>query len=151
MRAAGMRSLLLAVALLAGLSTACAAQAPDAPQLDAHMRAADAFARQWLERVDAGQWDDAWAAMAPMFRSQVPRQQWQTMVSEMHAAAGPPGARSVRAARTGHEVFGADAVTLEYVSSGGAANWADEQVVVYPEADGWRVGGYAAQARPRER
>jgi hypothetical protein len=105
-------------------------------------------AEQWLALVDAGRYDDSWAASASYFRSQVPQTEWKNAATAARAPLGALASRTFSAAESTHSLPGApdgDYMVLIYDATF-ASGHARETVTPMRDVDGhWKVAGYFVQ------
>lgn len=119
-----------------------------------HDPAAEEAARQatvpWLERMDAGAFEECWEAAAPFFRESVTLDAW---LREAAAARSPLGARRERKlAATTYKTNPMGAPDGRYVIVVYASEWENgaiyETLSMQESADGrWLLVGYHAKQR----
>lgn len=130
----------LAVALSAISCGGAGANNPDAE------KAADAAARQWLERVDKGQYGESWDDAASVFRGAITREAWTTAVKGVREPLGAVASREPKSAKYTTSLPGApdgEYVVIQYNASFANKKSAVETITPMKEPDGsWRVSGY---------
>jgi|HubBroStandDraft_6_1064221.scaffolds.fasta_scaffold953372_2 hypothetical protein len=106
-----------------------------------------AAATSWLELLDAGKYDDAWAASADEIKSVGPKDAFAKMMEQTRAPLGKETSRTVKDkgyAKDPQNAPPGEYVQIHFDSSFANAKSATELVIVKKEPDGvWRVGQYS--------
>jgi hypothetical protein len=125
-----------------GIGLAAAAVSPGASPEQEAQEAAEA----WLALVDAGKYGESWDGAAAIFKQQVKRDQWETMVGGVRGKAGALGSRSLKSAQFTKQLPGApdgEYVVIQYAASFANKQAAVETITPMKDPDGvWRVSGY---------
>ena len=127
-----MLTLLLALALATGA---------EAPSAQPDLAAADAFVRL----IDAGRWDDSWAASGTLFKARMPEQRWASTVAPVREPLGAVSSRALKSLAKLKSLPGApdgDYELVQFQTSFLNKAAATETVVLAREASGWKVDGY---------
>ena len=136
-----MRTLIPVCALLM-----LASAAPAVPGTDASAAAAEAAARTWLGRVDAGQYADSWSSASTLFRQKISSAQWQAAAAAAREPLGALKSRSLQSATPKSALPGVpdgEYMVIQFASSFEHKASAIETVTPMKDADGkWRVAGY---------
>lgn len=138
----GFAMISLAIALFA-LSPSPDGAAPStaAATAPAAQTASAQAARQWLELVDSGKWEESWAATTQSFRSMNTVAAWQSASEQARVPLGRVVSRSftseemVPAAPSGHQV-------VRFRTSFANKAAATETLSLAKEGGSWRVVGY---------
>lgn len=107
---------------------------------------AEAAAKAWLAVVDEGHYGESWDAASALFREEVTKAEWETMVQSAREALGAVGSRTLESARFARQLPGApdgEYVVLQYQSE--FENQASVMETITPQRqdDGsWAVSGY---------
>ena len=134
---------ILSTALMLGLlmSAPLRAQGQQAPE-----QVAQQSAEAWLALVDAGKYGESWQEASSMFRAQVTKQQWQTVLKATLDPFGKNKSRKLLGAKYTKTLPGApdgDYVVIQYESSFEHKQTAIETITPVLDKDGtWRVSGY---------
>lgn len=145
-----------ALALPTAVAAQTAAQAttpttpttPSSPTADepAYVDAAEAAARSWLQKLDAGDYRGTWDSAAAPFRKAITRDKWEADVGAVRKAVGALQERNNRGARFTRSLPGApdgDYVLIQNDTRFQNKSAAIETVTMAREADGvWRLAGY---------
>ena len=106
-----------------------------------------AAATSWLELVDAGKYDDAWAASADEIKSIGPKEAFARMMEQTRAPLGKEISRTVKDkgyAKDPQNASPGEYVQIHFATSFENAKAATELVIVKKQPDGvWRVGQYS--------
>ncbi|HEV2815838.1 MAG TPA: DUF4019 domain-containing protein [Allosphingosinicella sp.] len=143
----GLAMISLVVALLAFSASPQPASGPAAPP-DAQTAAPPAIpsaatqaARQWLELVDAGKWEESWAATARSFRTMNTVEVWQSASETARVPLGRVLSRrftseeSIPAPPSGYQL-------VRFQTSFANKAGATETLSLAREGESWRVAGY---------
>jgi len=133
------RNILFLIVILATCwAGAAAAEDPEA--------AAVAEAKQWLSRVDAGNYSQSWKEAAVYFRGAVTETQWVQMLTAVRSPLGQTISRKVKQTIHTTELPGApdgEYVVILFETSFENKQSAIETVTPMKDPDGrWRVSGY---------
>ncbi len=135
----------LGVALAVAMAMAMAMAAVDA-EADEKEQSAVAAATSWLALVDEGRYGESWEQAAGLFRTAVPKDQWQRQLAAVRRPFGSLESRTVSSAEHVTSLPGApdgDYVVITFRSSFEHKDEAVETVTPMLEDDGvWRVSGY---------
>jgi Protein of unknown function (DUF4019) len=122
------------------------ALAPFAMSSESREDAAETAAITWLGLIDAGHYDDSWAAASALFREKVPKLQWQAAALNARSPMGALKSRTLQSATFKTSLPGApngEYVVIQFTSSFENKASAIETVTPMKDPDGvWRVGGY---------
>jgi DNA-binding CsgD family transcriptional regulator len=143
----GLAMISLVVALLAFSASPQPASGPAAPSDTATaappavQSAATQAARQWLELVDAGKWEESWAATAQSFRTMNTVAMWQSASETARVPLGRVLSRriaseeSIPAPPHGYQLV---RFRTSFANKAGAT----ETLSLAREGESWRVAGY---------
>jgi len=130
------------VAILAAALAGCTSSNPEDQTKDGV-----AAATSWLELIDAGKYDDAWAASADEIKSVGPREGFAKMMEQTRAPLGKEVSRAVKDkgyAKDPQNAPPGEYVQIHFTTSFENAKAATELVIVKKQPDGvWRVGQYS--------
>ena len=137
-RLAAFASIALLVMALAG----CTSSNPEDATKDGV-----AAATSWLELVDAGKYDDAWAASADEIKAVGPKEAFAKMMAQTRAPLGKEVSRAVKDkgyAKDPQNAPPGEYVQIHFNTSFENAKSATELVIVKKQSDGvWKVGQYS--------
>jgi hypothetical protein len=106
-----------------------------------------AAATKWLESIDAGKYDDAWAASADEIKTVGPKENFGKMMEQTRAPLGKEVSRAVKDkayAKDPQNASPGEYVQLHFTTSFENAKSATELVIVKKQPDGvWKVGQYS--------
>jgi len=106
-----------------------------------------AAATSWVELVDAGKYDDAWAAAADEIKGVAPKEAFAKMMAQTRAPLGKEVSRSVKDkgyAKDPQNAPPGEYVQIHFDTSFENSKAATELVIVKKQPDGvWRVGQYS--------
>jgi hypothetical protein len=125
----------LAIAILMGLAAPAAAQ--PAPGAD------DALA--WVKLLDAGKFEQSWAAAGEGFHKTVAQPRWVELIASVRASMGDVLTRSVKEVRSTRELPGqpdGDYRLVQFDTAFAKKAHAVETVVMEREGGAWKVDGY---------
>ena len=134
----------LATGLLALLVGACAESDPLAEE------AARAATLPWLERMDAGAYDECWQAAAPLFRERVSLEEWGEQAVEARSPLGALRGRKLAATTFVTNPLGAPAgryVIVVYASDWEAGDIFETLSMQESPAGAWLLVGYHVKQR----
>lgn len=134
----------LATGLLALLVGACAESDPLAEE------AARAATLPWLERMDAGAYEECWQAAAPLFRERVSLEQWGEQAVEARSPLGALRGRKLAATTFVTNPLGAPAgryVIVVYASDWEAGDIFETLSMRESAAGAWLLVGYHVKQR----
>lgn len=137
-------SRIFAAALLALLASACAESDPLAEE------AARAATLPWLEKMDAGAYDECWQAAAPMFRERVSLEAWGEQAVEARSPLGALRGRKLAATTYVTNPWGAPAgryVLVVYASDWEAGDIHETLSMQESPAGEWLLAGYHVKQR----
>lgn len=106
---------------------------------------AQSAALQWLNYLDAGEYDRAWEEAAELFKSEVTTEQWRTAANNVRSPLGNLIARTFRSARQTARIPGfpqADYFVMVYYSRFEGRPDAEETVTMMNDDGQWRAVGY---------
>lgn len=107
---------------------------------------ASKIAVPWLELVDSARYDESWTQAATLFRSGVPKQQWQAAAKAAREPLGKLKSRTLKTAEYATELPGVpdgQYVVLQFETAFENKTHATETVTPMLDTDGkWRVSGY---------
>jgi hypothetical protein len=110
-------------------------------------KAGVAAATSWLELIDAGKYDDAWAASADEIKSAGPKDAFAKMMEQTRAPLGKETGRTVKDqgyAKDPQNAPPGEYVQIHFETSFENAKSATELVIVKKQPDGvWKVGQYS--------
>jgi len=119
---------------------ACTAQA----QKPEHL--AQQAAESWLALVDSGKYADSWQEASSLFKAQVSKEKWQSMVQPVRDPLGKLLSRKLKSAKYTKTLPGApdgEYVVIQYESSFEHKQSAVETITPMLDKDAkWRVSGY---------
>lgn len=124
------------------------APAPSAPTADepALVTAGEGAARNWLAKLDAGDYHATWDMAGAPFQKAITSADWEARIAPLRKSMGPMKERNVRDARFTRSMPGApdgDYVLVQYDTRFENKAAAIETVTALRAADGaWRVVGY---------
>jgi hypothetical protein len=125
------------------LALAGCGQAPSNPEAE---KAAVAAAEAWLGMIDEGKYGPSWDEAASLFRTAVPREQWERQLEALRKPMGAKRSREVAGKTYRTSVPGApdgQYVIIQFRASFENKKSAVETVTPMRDADGkWRVSGY---------
>jgi Protein of unknown function (DUF4019) len=140
-----MRKQLAAFALIAILAAALAGCTSSNPE--DQTKNGVAAATSWLELIDAGKYDDAWAASADEIKSVGPKEGFAKMMEQTRAPLGKEVSRAVKDkgyAKDPQNAPPGEYVQIHFTTSFENAKAATELVIVKKQPDGvWSVGQYS--------
>jgi hypothetical protein len=114
--------------------------------LDSAKKAGTVAADAFVQLVDQGKLEEAWAQASPTFKSGVTREEWTKKVSGARTPLGAAGLRKVQSARFAETLANApdgNYVVVTYGTEFDKKKDASETVVTELDTDGkWRVAGY---------
>jgi hypothetical protein len=132
----------LALMVLLAMVLASCTSAPEDPTKDGV-----AAATSWLELIDAGKYDDAWAASADEIKNVGPKENFAKMMEQTRAPLGKQVSRAVKDkgyAKDPQNAPPGEYVQIHFNSSFENAKSATELVIVKQQPDGlWKVGQYS--------
>lgn len=137
-------SRIFAAALLACLIGACAESDPLAEE------AARAATLPWLERMDAGAYDECWQAAAPLFRERVGLEAWGQQAVEARSPLGALRGRKLAATTYVTNPLGAPAgryVIVVYASDWEAGDIHETLSMQESPTGEWLLAGYHVKQR----
>jgi hypothetical protein len=106
-----------------------------------------AAAISWLGLVDAGKYDDAWAASADEIKSVGPKEAFAKMMEQTRAPLGKELSRAVKDrgyAKDPQNALPGEYVQIHFTASFENAKSATELIIVKQQPDGvWKVGQYS--------
>ena len=106
-----------------------------------------AAATTWLELIDAGKYDDAWAASADEIKTVGPKEGFGKMMEQTRAPLGKEVSRAVKDkayAKDPQNAPPGEYVQMHFTTSFENAKAATELVIVKKQPDGvWKVGQYS--------
>ena len=106
-----------------------------------------AAATSWLELIDAGKYDDAWAASADEIKGVGPKEAFAKMMEQTRAPLGKEISRTVKDkgyAKDPQNAPPGEYVQIHFTTSFENAKSATELVIVKKQPDGaWKVGQYS--------
>ena len=106
-----------------------------------------AAATSWLELVDAGKYDDAWAASADEIKNVGPKAAFAKMMDQTRAPLGKEVSRAVKDkgyAKDPQNASPGEYVQIHFTTSFADAKPTTELVIVKKQPDGvWKVGQYS--------
>ncbi len=106
-----------------------------------------AAATSWLELIDAGKYDDAWAASADEIKTVGPKEGFAKMMEQTRAPLGKEVSRALKDkgyAKDPQNAPPGEYVQIHFTTSFENAKTATELVIVKKQPDGvWRVGQYS--------
>jgi len=133
-------SFLITAVLLAGLIAAPAQGQSD----DERTATAKKAAAEWLDLVDANDYDASWEEAASLLKSQVTAEQWAVQVQQVHDQLGEFQERSLIAAR--YTTSLPNVPDGEYVIAQYRAQFSNQTVIetatLAKEGSTWRIAGY---------
>ena len=139
-----MRRNSLAAIVLALLAVSCAERDPLAEE------AAYRATLPWLERMDAGAYDECWQAAAPFFRERVSREAWGRQAVDARSPLGELRGRRLEAATTVANPWGAPAgryVIVVYASEWAAGDIYETLSMQESASGSWLLVGYHVKQR----
>jgi len=140
-----MRKRLAAFALTAILIAALAGCTSSNPEDQANDGVA--AATSWLELIDAGKYDDAWAASADEIKTAGPKEDFGKMMEQTRAPVGRETSRALKDSAYAKDPQNAppgEYVQIHFTTSFENANSVTELVIVKKQSDGvWKVGQYS--------
>jgi hypothetical protein len=140
-----MKTRLLSIALMALLIAAFAACTSSNPE-DA-TKDGIAAATKWVELVDAGKYDDAWASSADEIKTAGPKEGFAKMMEQTRSPLGKEVSRAVKDkayAKDPQNAPPGEYVQIHFSTAFENAKSATELVIVKKQADGtWKVGQYS--------
>jgi hypothetical protein len=105
-----------------------------------------AAATKWLEMVDAGKYDDAWAASADEIKTVGPKEGFAKMMQQTRGPLGKEISRTVKDkayAKDPQNAPPGEYVQIHFTTSFENSKDATELVIVKKQSDGvWKVGQY---------
>lgn len=104
-----------------------------------------AAATDWVSLVDAGRWEDSWAAAGGLFQSRMPQAHWAAAIQPVREPLGAVASRALASTTSSTTLPGAPDGQYQLVQfSTRFANKDDatETVVLACEPSGWKVNGY---------
>jgi len=111
---------------------------------DEQVTAAKEAAAEWLELLDANDYQATWEQAANLLKSQVTADQWASQIQQVHAQLDTLQSRSLIAARyttSLPNVPEGEYVVAQYRAQYGGQNTV-ETATLTKEGDAWRVAGY---------
>jgi hypothetical protein len=106
-----------------------------------------AAATTWLEALDAGRYDDAWASSADEIKTAGPKETFARMMAQTRAPLGKEVSRTVKDkgyAKDPQNAPPGEYVQIHFDTSFESAKSATELVIVKKQPDGvWKVGQYS--------
>ncbi len=137
-RLASFALLAIFVAMLAG----CTSSNPEDATKDGV-----AAATSWLALIDAGKYDDAWAASADEIKTVGPKETFAKMMEQTRAPLGKEVSRAIKDkgyAKDPQNAPPGEYVQIHFTSSFENAKSATELIIVKKQPDGaWKVGQYS--------
>jgi len=131
-----------AIALLVMALTGCTSPNPEDAAKDGV-----AAATSWLEAVDAGKYDDAWATSADEIKAVGPKEAFAKMMAQTRAPLGKEVSRAVKDktyVKGPQNAPPGEYVQIHFNTSFENAKSATEVVIVKKQPDGlWKVGQYS--------
>lgn len=121
---------------------------PAADEASAVLEAATAAATEWLEIIDAGEYEESWQEAASAFQDAVTPATWRESVTGARGPLEPFGERTLIASQQVTDPPGAppgEYVILQYRTEVSGDRTAVETVVPMKEGDAWKVSGYFVQ------
>ena len=130
------------IALLVAALAGCTSSNPEDATKDGV-----AAAISWLGLVDAGKYDDAWAASADEIKTVGPKEAFAKMMEQTRAPLGKELSRAVKDkgyAKDPQNAPPGEYVQIHFIGSFENAKSATELVIVKKQPDGvWKVGQYS--------
>ena len=130
------------IALLVAAFAGCTSSNPEDQTKDGV-----AAATSWLELIDAGKDDDAWAASADEIKTVGPKEAFAKMMEQTRAPLGKEVSRAVKDkgyAKDPQNAPPGEYVQIHFTTSFENAKSATELVIVKKQPDGvWKVGQYS--------
>ena len=130
------------LAMLVAMFAGCTSSNPEDQTKDGI-----AAATSWLELIDAGKYDDAWAASADEIKTVGPKEAFAKMMEQTRAPLGKELTRVVKDkgyAKDPQNAPPGEYVQIHFTTSFENAKSATELVIVKKQADGtWKVGQYS--------
>lgn len=140
-----MRTRLISLALMALLISAVAGCTSSNPE-DA-TKDGVAAATKWLESVDAGKYDDAWATSADEIKTVGPKEGFAKMMEQTRSPLGKEVSRAVKDkayAKDPQNAPPGEYVQIHFTTNFEKSTGATELVTVKKQPDGlWKVGQYS--------
>ena len=106
-----------------------------------------AAATSWLQIIDAGKYDDAWAASADEIKTVGPKENFAKMMEQTRAPLGKEVSRAVKDkayAKDPQNASPGEYVQIHFTTAFENAKSATELVIVKKQPDGvWKVGQYS--------
>lgn len=103
-------------------------------------------AQQWFKLVDEGKYSESWDQAAQLFKSAVPKDQWQESLNAVRKPLGKVLSRKLKSKQYTTELPGAPDgayVVIQYETSFEHKKSAIETITPMLDKDGkWRVSGY---------
>jgi hypothetical protein len=136
-----------------GGANSSAPAAPAAPATAASPHAAEERAAQggadaWLALIDQKQFEQSWAAAAPIFQSSLSAEKWENAASAARAPLGELSSRKFRAAEYKASLPGAPEgqYVVVYYDTDFAQKQSTTESVTLMKSDGaWKAAGYFVQ------
>jgi len=130
------------IALLIAALAGCTSSNPEDATKDGI-----AAATSWLDLIDAGKYDDAWAASADEIRTVGPKEAFAKMMEQTRAPLGKEVSRAVKDkgyAKDPQNAPPGEYVQIHFTTSFENAKSATELVIVKKQPEGvWKVGQYS--------
>ncbi len=132
--------MLVLLLLIIGRATAPAHAQSD----DEQVTAAKEAAAEWIELLDANDYQATWEQAASLLKSQVSADQWASQIQQVHSQLGAMQERSLIAAR--YTTSLPNVPEGEYVVAQYRAQYGNQTVIetatLTKDGDAWRVAGY---------
>jgi len=132
--------MLVFLLLIIGRATAPAHAQSD----DEQVTAAKEAAAEWIELLDAKDYQATWEQAASLLKSQVSADQWASQIQQAHSQLGAMQERSLIAAR--YTTSLPNVPEGEYVVAQYRAQYGNQTVIetatLTKDGDAWRVAGY---------
>lgn len=126
------------------LAIGLAATPAHAQSNDGQVEAAKAAAAEWIELLDANDYQATWEQAASLLQSQVTADQWANQVRQVHSQLGTLQDRSLIAAR--YTTSLPNVPEGEYVVAQYRAQYGSQTVIetatLMKDGEAWRVAGY---------
>ncbi len=134
--------LITVLTLVLGLLAGSTAHAQDADAISG----AKAAAIQWLELVDSADYAETWERSAGLFRTAVPKTDWESTIRSVRMPLGAVESRKLKATEFTRSLAGVpdgEYVVIQFETRFANKTAAVETVTPLKEKDGsWRVSGY---------
>lgn len=104
-----------------------------------------AGAKAWAGLIDHGQYAQSWTQAGSLFRANVSKARWTTMVSSVRGPLGPVISRTLAGVQRSTSMPGApdgNYAKVQFSTAFAHKRQASETVVLADGPSGWRVDGY---------